>query len=287
MPGDLDKLMTEIVPLLTGALLVTILILIVRCYNKQTQPGCGCDKESFLKSNSPVAFSSTGAIVGNGIMTNQTTRMPMDDVLKQVSDNRSVYDGEPSPGVSVGSGFDNLYSSHLDIQDIDARADNGYQQRTDLSEISQKIASAGSNATNNIFSRAGSQPTKLLLAPNEVRCVVDEKYVSERNRNRQISTVGTVIPTQGYDLNIDRIGEELTDTHFSSISSNRRRKRIPTAAGAVTSDNNSGPVGDVAENEVEFDGGRIKINNTIANGNDVVAEVDTNTERFTSKYVKQ
>ena len=244
--------------------------------------------ESFVMTSQPATISPvTGAIVGQGIMTNQMTRMPLDELTKQVNTNGFVYDGDISTGIRAGGGFDNMYANQLDIQAIDDKAIGGYQQREDLGEISQKIASSSNNANNNLFTRAGSTPTKMYIAPNEVRCVIDEKYLPERDKNRQIATVGTVIPVQGYDLNIDRIGEELTDTHFSSFSSNGKRKRIPTAAGATTSKGGDSPVGNIAAEQVEINGGNLKINNTIARGADVTAPLDTTvSESFRAKYVK-
>ena len=246
-------------------------------------------KEGFILTSQPATVSPvTGAIVGQGIMTNQMTRMPLSDLTKQVNANGFVSDGAISIGVGVGNGFDTLYSNQVDINEIDSRAIGGYQQRSDLSEISEKIASSSNNANNNLFTRAGSTPTKLYIAPNEVRCVVDEKYLVERDKNRQIATVGTIIPTQGYDLNVERIGEALTDTHFSAFSCNRNRKRIPTAAGATASKGGDSPVGNVVEEQVEVSGDSIKINNTIA-GVDVTAPMSkgaTVSESFRRNYVK-
>lgn len=273
-------------------IILLVLIAIVSMLITNQSKAHGTDdsaREGFVLTSQPATVSPvTGAIVGQGIMTNQMTRMPLDEMTKQVNSNGFVYDGDISIGVGVGNGFDTLYNNQLDIQAIDDKAVGGYQQRSDLSDISQKIASSSNNANNNLFTRAGSTPTKLYIAPNEVRCVIDEKYLPERDKNRQVATVGTVIPTQGYDLNIERIGEALTGTHFSSFSANGKRKRIPTAAGATTSKGTESPVGDVIDNEVEINGDNLKINNTIAGGADVTAPMsqDSGAESFRKKYVK-
>ena len=271
-------------------LLVVSILLITTVTSNSKDPQCDCDgnKEGFvLTSQSATVSPITGAIVGQGIMTNQMTRMPLSDITKQVNSNGFVSDGAISIGVGVGNGFDSLYTNQLDIQSIDDKAVGGYQQRSDLGEISQKIASSSNNANNNLFTRAGSTPTKLYIAPNEVRCVIDEKYLPERDKNRQVATVGTIIPTQGYDLNIERIGEALTDTHFSSFSCNGKRNRIPTAAGATASKGGESPVGNIIEEQIEVNGNNIKINDTIA-GVDVTAPIDqtATTESFRRNYVK-
>lgn len=271
-------------------LVVSILLIItVTSGSKGNEKPNSEGKEGFILTSQPATVSPvTGAIVGQGIMTNQMTRMPLSELTKQVNSNGFVSDGAISIGVGVGNGFDTLYSNQLDINEIDSRAVGGYQQRSDLSEISEKIASSSNNANNNLFTRAGSTPTKLYIAPNEVRCVIDEKYLPERDKNRQVATVGTVIPTQGYDLNVERIGEALTDTHFSSFSCNKNRKRIPTAAGATASKGGKSPVGNVVEEQVEVAGDNIKINDTIA-GVDVTAPMSqgaATAESFRRNYVR-
>lgn len=249
------------------------------------------NKEGFVLTSGPATVSPvTGAIVGQGIMTNQMTRMPLVDLTKKVNSNGFVSDGAISIGVSVGNGFDQLYTNQLDIQDIDNKSVNGYQQREDLADISSKIASSSNNANNNLFTRAGSTPTKLYIAPNEVRCVIDEKYLPERDKNRQIATVGTVIPTQGYDLNIERMGEALLDTHFSSISTNKKHVRKPTAAGATNANSNESPNREAVNDSIELVGNNIKINDSVAQGKDVVINTDDQQqmvtgESFRSKYV--
>lgn len=241
------------------------------------------DKESFLLSTQPVRVSqTTGAIVGPSIMTNQMTRTPLSELTNQVNTNGLVSDGAISMGVIAGKGFDDVYKNHLDIQELDDKAVGGYQQRDDLTEISHKIGAANNNANFNLFTRGGNTPTKLLLAPNEIRCVIDEQYLPERDKNRQIATVGTVIPMQGYDVNIERIGEMLTDTHFSSFSSNKPHKRIQTPSGATT--NNESANAEVVNDQIQTNGEVAVVKDTAAN-TDATIPLDTQPETFT-KYAR-
>lgn len=240
-------------------------------------------KEGFLLSSQPVRVSPvTGAITGNGIMTNQMTRMPLSEITKQVNTNGFVSDGAISIGVSVGEGFDKVYQNQVDVQAIDDKAVGGYQQREDLSEISRKIGSNTNNANYNLFNRCGTGPTKLILANNETRCVIDEKYLPERDKNRQIATVGTVIPMQGYDVNIERLGEQLTDTHFSTWSSNKPHKRVITASAATNADESANAK--VVNEEIKTDGETAQIKDA-AEGVDVTVKLDDTPETFV-KYSK-
>lgn len=235
-------------------------------------------KENFLMSPQPVRLSPvTGAIVGPAIMTNQMTRTPLSELTNQVNTNGLVSDGAISIGVSVGPGFDKVYQNQLDIQTIDDKAVGGYQQREDLTSISHKIGSNNNNANFNLFSRGGSTPTKLILAPNEVRCVVDEKYIPERDKNHQIATVGTVIPMQGYDVNVERMGEQLLDTHFSTYSSNKAKKRIQTAAGTTTV--KESPNAKTVNEEIKTNG-EVAVVKDATEGADVAVKLDNQPETF-------
>lgn len=244
---------------------------------------CNCSnipQEKFVHSTSSVTPSGAGGIVGQRIMTDQMSHVPSDTLVKQVADGNFLNDGEASIGVASGNGFDTIYNNHLDIQAIDSKADKGYQQRSDLSEISSKIASAGNNANNNLYSRAGSTPTKLYIAPNEARCVIDERYVPDRTKNKQISTVGTIIPVQGYDVNTDRLGDNLSGTHFSNTSNNKKKRRVPTAAGAtVGTDVKKSPNADAIVDTIATDGKTMTIKDGVG-GADVTTELESKEEQL-------
>lgn len=255
-------------------------------------------KEGFLLTSQNAYVSPvTGAIKGPGIMTDGMTRMNLDDVSKRVNSNGFVSDESISLGVGAGNGFDKVYDNQLEIQNIDDKNVGGYQSINDLDQISRKIASNSNNANNNIFTRAGSKPTKMIIEPNGIRGVIDEKYLPDRDKNHQIATVQTVVPVQGYDVNIERIGEYLTDTHFSKVSRNGKAKRIPTAAGAVgggsrmndkLEDNSmvSSVNKDAIDQSISLNGNNIAIKDAVS-GNTVLAPLDeAATDSFKQTYVR-
>lgn len=256
------------------------------------------NKEGFLLTSQNAYVSPiTGAIKGPGIMTDGMTRMNLDDITKRVNSNGFVSDGAISLGVGSGYGFDKVYDSQLEIQRIDDKNVGGYQSIDDLDQISRKIASNNNNASNNMYTRAGSKPTKMIIEPNGIRGVIDEKYLPDRDKNHQIATVQTVVPVQGYDVNIERIGEYLTDTHFSKVSRNAKIKRIPTAAGAVgggskmngsLEDNtvDSSANKDAIDQSISVDGNNIAIKDSVS-GDTVLAPLDpATTESFRQTYVR-
>lgn len=242
--------------------ILVIIVAIVSCIfvtkpkwmNKLKRKGCGCKgnestksvtfaseptkaRETFLVTPNKATVNENGSIISNGILTNQMSRVPVDELTNRVNSNGYVAEGAISPGIGMGNGFQTAYDNQKNIIDIGNKAMGGYETKEQLKQITQQITMTNNNANNNLFTRAGDKPTKLILEPNGVRCIIDEKYMVERDKNHQIASVGTVIPTQGFDVNVDRMGEELLDTHFSAISCNKTRTRIPTAAGAVVMNN--------------------------------------------------
>ena len=287
--------------LLAIVMVAIIIILLMRLSSTKENDNSNSDlnnKEGFLLTSQNAYVSPvTGAIKGPGIMTDGMTRMNLDDISKRVNANGFVSDGAISLGVGTGNGFDKVYDNQLEIQSIDDKNVGGYQSINDLDQISRKIASNGNNANNNIFTRAGSKPTKMIIEPNGIRGVIDEKYLPDRDKNHQIATVQTVVPIQGYDVNIERIGEYLTDTHFSKVSRNGKTKRIPTAAGAVGGGNRmnnklednsmeSSVNKDAINQSVSLNGNNIAIKDTVS-GDTVLAPLDVSTtESFRQTYVR-
>lgn len=285
-----------------------IIVLIVHLRNNpvpqaESKPTVLPTREGFLLTSQQAYVSpETGAIKGPGIMTNGMTRTSLDTLVDSVSKTGFASDNTISLGVGSGDGFDTAYQSQQDIQAIDDRAVEGYQSIEDLDTISRKITSTTNNANNNMFTRAGSKPTKMIIEPNGIRGVIDEKYLNERDKNHQIATVQTVIPIQGYDVNIERLGEYLTDTHFSKISRNGKHIRTPTAAGAVgggskmnsqLEDNSetSSANKNAVESSVAISGNNVAIKDD-KTGNTVLAPITDGSsdlpqvESFRQKYVR-
>jgi len=210
-------------------------------------------KEGFLLTSQGAYIDpTTGAMKGPGIMTNGFTRRNMDDMWKEVKEKGFTSDKPISLGVGSGNGFDKSYENQLAINDITKSTDGtNYQSLENLDEISKKIGSNQNNANNNLYTRAGSKPTKMIIEPNGIRGVIDAKYLPDRDKNYQIATVNSVVPVQGYDVNIERLGEYLIDTHFSQISKNGKHNRIPTAAGAI----GGGDRMNTQQEGIEFDNG--------------------------------
>ena len=213
---------------------IIVILLIVLCVLIAISD-CKGGKEGFLLTSQGAYIDpTTKAMKGPGIMTDGMTRRNMNEMWNEVHQSGFTSDNTVSLGVGPGNGFDKPYENQLAINDITRTADGtNYQSLDNLDAISKKISSNQNNANNNLYTRAGSKPTKMIIEPNGIRGVIDAKYLPDRDKNYQIATVSTVVPVQGYDVNVERLGEYLIDTHFSQISKNGKHNRIPTAAGAI------------------------------------------------------
>ena len=99
-------------------------------------------------------------------MTDGLTRRPMNEMWDEVGKTGFTSDKPISLGVGPGNGFDKPYANQLAINDITRGTDGtNYQSLDNLDEISKKIGSNQNNANNNLYTRAGSKPTKMIIEP--------------------------------------------------------------------------------------------------------------------------
>lgn len=213
-----------IVSVIVGVIIVvTIVIAIV------TKP-----KEGFVSTTQGGRLSETGAIRGPNIITDGTINRPWSEMVDQLNKTGYTDDGKQMLGATVGDNFDGIFKNQLDIIDITKRATDGVFDKKDLGEISGKISSAANNASHNIYTRGGAMPVKMYIAKNEIRGVIESKYLPERDRDRKLAAVDTIVHVQGFDdVNVENIGQSFINTKMSSASNNKKKTRISSAAGAT------------------------------------------------------
>jgi hypothetical protein len=176
---------------------------------------------------------TTGALKGIGLITDGLLTTNWKDIEKSVAEKGVGFDGKRIIGVSATEdGLEKAYRNYQEVLELDNNAGYGVRDPEDSRAISKKLAMSN-NAQNNLYTRGGGYPMKMYLAPNEIRGVIDERYIPERDKDRRLAVVSTIIPIPGFDVNIERMGVNLMDTHFSNVSRNNVGRRIPSAAGAV------------------------------------------------------
>jgi len=274
--------------LITGVISSVFVILTIIIIAVVFQPKT---KEGFLTTPQGAYLSETGAIKGPNIITDSALNKPWNEVVDSLNKTGYANDGKQMLGVTAGDSFDSLYQNQLDIIDITKNASDGMFDHKDMTEISGKIASAANNSSHNIYKKGGP-PTKMIIAKGETRGVIESKYLPEKERNRKLATVDTVIYHPGYDVNIERLGENLSETHFSNSSNNKRTSRLPTAAAAVGGGGRFGKGIDVDETRsanfdainqiIKVNGDQLSIVKDIdKDGNKSVITAGLNKESFT------
>lgn len=236
------------------------------------------NKEKFTHIVNGKVDPYTGAIYGRAIYTDQLTDGPATD-LKDVIVNSdgTVSSGAKELGATSGNGFDALQQNQTELYEIEKQSVDGVKSKEDMLEISKKTLSSSNNANYNLFNRAGTRPTKLKNDQYGFCAIIDKKYVPYRNRNSQISNVGSAVLVQGYDISEERIGDELENYSFSAsqknANTNGRRKRYITVAGAAL-ESNQVAVDDIMKYNAN---GNIELKDTVKNvaGENEVIEMET------------
>lgn len=201
-------------------------------------------KEGFISMPDDAYVSDTGAIKSTGIITNGMRTKPWKDIQDEVRSKGYASDGVYI-GASPGDAFSPLYENQKEINAIDQRTSDGVMDLEDLSLISKKIGASANNNAHNLYNRGGSKPTKMVLSKNEIRGVIDEKYLPYRDKNQQLAVVGTIIEIPGFDVTPERFEDDLKDTHFSAVLGHKKTARVPTAAGAAGASSKLDQRGDI------------------------------------------
>lgn len=198
------------------------------------EESAGEEKEGFTLATDAYVDPITGVIKGNRVMTTGFSRSDPQGYVDSVKENGSIND-TMSGDLNLIDNESNLDKAYVQQQEIYSTIpqDSELITHADQQKIA-RTAQPGSNKEFNLFARSGGKNLNMNINPLGVKAVIDEKYIPERDRHGNLEVVGTVIPVQGFDINIERMSETYKDIHFNTINPNRRGKRIPTAAGATT-----------------------------------------------------
>ena len=193
-------------------------------------------KEGFLSSGSEGAFQDGDSVVGPRMYATQIidNGKTWDDVLNTAKKDNIASDGIGTLGAGRGEGFDKelknqqSYNAYLSKQ--------GKLSSEEVNKITRAINDGIANSLGEIsmFNR-GKQVTGNLIIQdglNSTIAMMDEKYYSEREKNRNIYTTTKVIHAKGFDINPENLGREFSDYKPAKMLS-RNRKRTPYVEGAA------------------------------------------------------
>lgn len=152
-------------------------------------------------------------------------------ITDRVNKTGRANDGANILGAGPGNEFDDAMKAHIRNAELFDGLSTEYQTPEKLKEINKNInQDMGSTPTNSIYNRGYQTKAKIVDIGDRAVCAMPEKYMPERDRNRKIYKVHQVIGYPGYDVNIERIGQDV-NAGFQSAHTQRthgRRINIPS-----------------------------------------------------------
>lgn len=197
------------------------------------------NKEGFISSGVDGAFynEKTNALQGDSIYSNQMIQNGKNwkNVVDVAKEQNIASDGTNILGAGNGNGFEEAYKSQRKLAEAWDSVRNGYMPQEEYEKLAKVINTTTSpQSDTSLLNRGNQNRGKMNILPNKLICVIDEKYMDERSKNRDIYKANTVVHAQGYDIDTNNIGNELSDTHFAKYISNNQGQRKITSAGAST-----------------------------------------------------
>lgn len=226
-------------------ILVIIAIACVYCRNNQknnnSNNNSNCSQsnvESFISSGGGGANYNpdTNSISGSNIYANSMIQNGKTwcDVVESTKKNNVASDGFNRLGAGPGNGFDKAYEAQVKTNEITCgRNGDNYIQNKQVNEIAKQInESTAPTSFTSLYNRGNQDCGKMIYTNNGLMGVMEEKYIDERSRNRNIYRVNDLVHIQGFDIDTNNIGSELSSTNFAKYLRNGKTQQRITAAGA-------------------------------------------------------
>ena len=150
---------------------------------------------------------------------------------ERIKESGRANDGPNILGAGPGNELDGAMQAHIKNIELFDGLSTEYQTPEKLKEINKNInQDLGSTPTNSLYNRAFQTKAKIVDLGDRAVCAMPEKYMPERDRNRNIFKVHQVIEYPGYDVNIERIGQEWNSSIQTAHTqrSHGRRMNIPS-----------------------------------------------------------
>ena len=214
-------------------------------------------KEGFICSGTSGAVFNprSNAIEGPAMYSNQMIQngKSWGDVVETAQKEYIASDGPDAIGAGKGNGYDTAFKAQCKLADAWENVRNGFMTNEEFNALSQEInSSTAPQSDTSMFNRGNQNCGKMTILPNKLVCVVDEKYMDERSKNRDIFKTNTIVHCQGYDIDTNNVGRALSESHFSKYLLNNNGHRRITNAGASTNgltvtDNTNAPKNQATE----------------------------------------
>lgn len=183
------------VMLAIGAVAVGIIIAVVIASTRKSKEG---EAEGFVSTPYGASVTPEGAIIGPVVYTNSLVRGDPNKLLDAVKKDGTVRD---ESCIVLGSNngkeeLNNAFKRQLKVMDLQSKSNNGFQKVEDLKEISKQISQ--DNGLKGMFMRDTGAQSKLVIDKYATIGVIDEKYMPNRDRPKELRAVGTAIMMPGF-----------------------------------------------------------------------------------------
>ena len=195
----------------------------------------GKSKEGYTTAPYGATVTPQGAITGPLIYTNHVTKLTPEQLLEQAKSGKLNDESLFVLGSRNNSEqLDKALGRQLEIHKIQDKSNNGFQTVEDLKEISKNIAQ-DANTIRGLFVRDGTAGSKLYIDKYATVGVINDKYMPNRDRPKQLRAVGTVIVVPGFDFDatkaLDSNGTGICPTGgVPKMGLERHKRKNPTAS---------------------------------------------------------
>lgn len=196
-------------------------------------------KEGFISSGVDGAFYNprTNAIQGDSLYSNQMIQNGQNwkSVTDTAIEKNIASDGFGQLGAGNGDGFQSAYKGQKKLEEAWENVRNGFMSNEEFDKLKDDInISTAPQSDTSLLNRGNQNCGKMNILPNKLVCVVDEKYLGERDKNYDVYKTNTIVHCQGYDIDTNNVGRALSGSHFSKYLLNDNGHRKITSAGAST-----------------------------------------------------
>lgn len=214
-----------------------------KAYKESLRPGQKLGKE-FTQRKEPFISSGTSgawydernnAVRGPHVYSNQMiqNRKNWADVVGTAKAQNIASDGRGTLGASAGDGFEKAWDAQQKIVDAWNNVPNNYMTNEEFNALSKEIAvSVAPKPDHSLLNRGNQNRGKLSILPDKLVCVIEEKYMPDRDKNYTVYKTNSVVHCQGYDIDTNRIGSEFLDTSLPKYVKNNNKRQV-TSAGVT------------------------------------------------------
>jgi hypothetical protein len=173
-----------------------------------------------------------GAVTGKFMATTGTTYGDAEEALMKAGtfDYVDKVPGQKTISLAAAghddkevSPLDQQMMNHNEVQRIANPDGRNYCTHEEHGKIAQMVNGNGGQV--NMFRRGMQKSLKMKLDPLGTKVVIDEKYLPEKDRHSDLVLAGNVIPTKGYEVHVERLGEDLKGFSWTEINKVQKQKK--------------------------------------------------------------